>query len=102
MLTEVKTDRMHYFEDELGKMQGEFKEWHRSGRLKTKCIYKGNRCHGELMAWDVYGSISCHGFAYNGEMITPAVRALVKNMLKITDEERLLIKLKWGIECLPK
>ena len=129
MLTEVKNDRQHYFKDELGRRQGEYKSWYENGQLKDHDFFVDNYLHGECKRWWDNGHLQLHGF-YNtfdqaGEFkswhedghieehsfysnsgkynvnVTQEVTAIVKDVLNITDEERVLIKLQWGIECLP-
>ena len=42
-------------------------------------------------------------FYYNNDIIPEReIFEIASNLRNITTEERLLIKLKWGIECLPK
>ena len=101
MLTEVKTKTEHYFKDEQG-MQGEYKTWYINGAILEHCLFKDSIFHGEYKRWDDDGRLAKHDFDCNDKNITDEVKALVKDILNITQEERLLIKLKWGVECLPR
>ena len=44
-LTEYKTKIRHYYLDENGRFQGEYKEWHTNGQLEYHCFY----IEGELV-----------------------------------------------------
>lgn len=100
MLTEVKNKIYHYYTDEQNRCQGEFKKWKSNGRLPRHCFYVNNGFHGEYKSWYDNGDPCRHCFLTNSSDITKEVRALVKDVHDISDEEKLLIKLKWGIPCL--
>ena len=126
MLTEIKTNLIHYFHDEHGNRQGEYKDWHsngqmydhdyfvddqrqgeckqwyENGQMSEHAIYCAGRARGEYKSWDDNGSVDRHDFRSDDSDFTNEVKALVKDINNITDEERLLIKIQWGIECLPR
>jgi len=102
MLTEIKNEYEQYFADEQGRAQGEYKAWHSSGQQRTHCFFKDDVLHGEYKSWYTTGVLAHHNFVCNNNEITDEVKALVEDILNLTAEERLLIKLTWGIECLPR
>lgn len=173
MLTEIKTETAHYFEDEHGNIQGEYKEyhvrghlletgnfvdgnrhgecvqwwpdgnmkskrthvhnqlegtyfaWHNNGQMDTVRRYLNDRLHGQLDAWDEHGNrtVSCmyeHGrmvgeyrrwrpdgtidtilfCTATREYVTNLVINEIADMDNVTDEEKAIIMIKWGIKCL--
>ncbi len=73
MLIEVKIKTEHYFRNKNGQLHGEYKMWRSNGQLYE------------------------HSFWQNGNDITDEIKDLVSDINNITDEEKLLIMLKWGI-----
>jgi antitoxin component YwqK of YwqJK toxin-antitoxin module len=59
-LTEIKTDTEHYFEDEFGNKQGEYKAWYSDGQLWVHCFYVDDKVHGEYKLWYSDGQIWVH------------------------------------------
>ena len=124
MLTEYKDDTYHYYQDDQGRLQGECKYWHSNGQLRSHCYYKDGELHGEFKRWysnghlrkhcyykdserhgeckwwDENAAAISHYFYQDGNDITIEVEALVVDIKNITNKERMLIKLKFGIECL--
>ena len=122
MLTEVKTESEHFFEDKDGNIHGEYKFWYANGQLgeleyfhhgelhgvgkhwfetgdvREHNIYKFGVKHGEYRTWDIHGDMLMHLFFQNGENISDEIGKELKDILNPTDDERLLIKLKWGID----
>jgi antitoxin component YwqK of YwqJK toxin-antitoxin module len=93
MLTEYKTDRYHYFEDDRGRRQGEYKSWYANGQLWENCFYVDGKWHGECKWWK-NGQIRRHCFYVNGEVY----RDLLEN--PVTEEEKFLITLETGAKWL--
>lgn len=66
MLTEIKNDTCHYFLDEKGLKQGEFKEWHNNGILRKHCFYVNDNFHGNYIDWYRNGQVWEHMCFVNG------------------------------------
>ena len=125
-LTEIKTECEHYFEDAARLSQGECKQWHDNGQLSVHCFYVDSQVHGECKRWHASGQMRMHCFYVDGESqgeckqwhdsgelwhhsfcenrnnITADIKALVVDINNISSEERMLIKLRFGIDCLPE
>jgi antitoxin component YwqK of YwqJK toxin-antitoxin module len=50
-LKEIKTETEHYFEDEFGNKQGEYKRWYSDGQIWVHCYYVDGNSHGEYKEW---------------------------------------------------
>jgi antitoxin component YwqK of YwqJK toxin-antitoxin module len=61
-LTEHKSETEHYFIDENGQKQGEYKEWHDNGQLYMHCFFVDDKRHGEFKRWYPNGQLSRHCF----------------------------------------
>jgi antitoxin component YwqK of YwqJK toxin-antitoxin module len=59
-LKEIKTKYQHYFEDESGKKQGEYKAWYSDGQLREHCYYVDDNRHGEFKWWYSDGQLATH------------------------------------------
>ena len=59
-LTEVKNKHEHYFEDEKGLKQGEYKMYFGNGSLYFQRYYKDNKKHGECKNYYANGQLSNH------------------------------------------
>ena len=72
-LTEVKDfysngqNNAHYFEDENGKLHGEYKWWYDNGTLATHCYYEHGERHGEYKSWYYNGTLCEHCYYEHGE-----------------------------------
>ena len=55
--------------------------------------------HGEYKRWSRDGILIIHHFFKRGNNITGDILELVNDILSITNEEKLLIKLRFGIDC---
>jgi antitoxin component YwqK of YwqJK toxin-antitoxin module len=66
-LKEIKTEFKHYFEDESGKKQGEYKLWHVNGQLREHCYYVDGNLHGEYKWWHLNGQLSQHCYYVDGK-----------------------------------
>jgi antitoxin component YwqK of YwqJK toxin-antitoxin module len=66
-LTEIKTETEHYFEDESGKKQGEYKTWYSNGQLDIHCYYVDGILHGEYKWWYENGQPWVHCFYVDGK-----------------------------------
>jgi antitoxin component YwqK of YwqJK toxin-antitoxin module len=90
MLKETKTDSVHYFVDDRGRYQGEFKRWYANGQLCVHCFCVDDKFHGEYKAWYEDGTISANEFYVNGDLY----RDLLKN--PVDDQEKFMITLETG------
>jgi antitoxin component YwqK of YwqJK toxin-antitoxin module len=61
-LKEIKTKYRHYFEDEFGNKQGEFKSWYSNGQTWMHCFFVDGKEHGEFKAWHENGKLATHCF----------------------------------------
>ena len=122
MLTEHKTEMQHYFKYEEGllqgeckrwfsnkrlfvkksyqdsRLQGEYKRWYENGQLVEQTFYKNSKRHGKFRFWNIDGTLREHGYCHHGVDITEEVYKLLKDPLNPTDEEQMLIKLKYGMK----
>ena len=98
MLTERKGRQYHYYLDTLDRHQGEAKQWHSNGQILRHMFYLNNEPHGEQRHWWNDGTLSQHHFWQRGNDITDEVSKELKDPLNPTDIERMMIKLKWGID----
>jgi antitoxin component YwqK of YwqJK toxin-antitoxin module len=90
MLTETKNDRHHYFEDDEGRRQGEYKSWHKNGNICRHSFYVDDKLHGEYKYWSDDGTIWFHDFYVDGKFY----RDLLEN--PVYDEDKFLITLETG------
>jgi antitoxin component YwqK of YwqJK toxin-antitoxin module len=61
-LTEYKSKYQHYFVDENGQKQGEFKAWYSNGQLRMHCFFVDDKPHGESKWWHKSGQLQMHCF----------------------------------------
>ena len=80
----------------------EYKIWYDDGQLQGHCFFVDGKCHGEYKFWDDEGQILEHSFYTAAKDITDEVVALVRDINCITAEERLILKLRFGIICSPE
>ena len=78
----------------------EHKSYYRCGQLREHSFYKDEDLHGEARAWHENGELWLHHFFKDGGNITNQVKEVVVDILNITPEEKMIIKLKFGIDCL--
>ena len=67
MLTEIKLDTFHYFIDENGLKQGEYKSFHADGQLWVHTFFINGKQHGEFKTYHINGKLSEHSFYLNGK-----------------------------------
>src|SRR5690606_9951200 len=96
-LREVKTKHEHYFVDEQNHIRGEYKCYHKNGQLKEHCYLVNGRAQGEYKLYHENGHLAYHYFYENDKDITDQVEALVKDINNISNEEKFLIKMTFGI-----
>lgn len=96
MLTEIKEDREHYFEDEKGRLQGEYKYWYENGQLAEHYIFENDIRHGEYKEWHENGQLTAHCFYVNGKKVT-----FDEMPYPATPEDRLYFILKHELKLLP-
>lgn len=83
-----------------GLLHGECKWWHDNGQIDKQCFFKGGQRHGESKWWWPTGTPAYHEFYKEDTDITDSIKLICDNILCISKEERMLIKLQFGIECL--
>ena len=69
-LTECKNKDYHYFEDEQGRLQGEYKAYRTNGTLIRKGFYKDDKPHGKYTYYYENGSIEEIKYYSMGKNIT--------------------------------
>jgi antitoxin component YwqK of YwqJK toxin-antitoxin module len=62
MLKEIKTKTKHYFVDENGNRQGEYKRFFHIGQLYTRSFYQDDQLHGEFKSYHNNGQLWVHSF----------------------------------------
>jgi antitoxin component YwqK of YwqJK toxin-antitoxin module len=67
-LKEIKTETEHYFEDEFGNKQDEYKWWHDNGKLLEHCYYVDDKRHGEFKEWWTNGQLWRHCYYVDGKL----------------------------------
>ena len=80
-----------------GYQHGELKRWLNTGMLSVHTFYKVGRLHGEFRRWWEDGKQNSHAYYVDGYNMTEEVTNMLGDILNPTDEDRLLVKLKWGI-----
>ena len=70
MLKEIKTKSEHYFVDDQGRKQGEFKYWYENGQLRIHKFYRDGKLYGESKSWYDNGQLETHRFFKDGKDIT--------------------------------
>lgn len=123
-LTEYKNKQWHYFFDELDRYQGKYVSYYGNGQvmetmtfindntdgeyilyfidgtLGAHCFYDNGDRHGEYKEYSKNGKLLQHVFYQHGKRICGQVMALVKDVMNITDDEKIMIRLKFDIPCL--
>jgi len=69
-LKEHKTKRIHFFVDENGLLQGEYKSYHSDGSLYIHSYYKDDKRHGEYKQYNTDGSLECIEYYSNDKDVT--------------------------------
>ena len=78
----------------------EVKLYYTNGKPKRHHYLKDGYCHGEFKYWHANGQLWKHFFMKDNKNITDQIEEVVVDILNITNEEKLMIKLKFGIDCL--
>ncbi len=65
MLTEIKTNTLHYFVDEHNLKQGEYKHYYNNGQLSVHTSYLNGNYHGEYKDYRTTGQLWEHSFYQN-------------------------------------
>ena len=60
--------KAHWFEDENGKKQGEYRSWWDNGTLKEHCFLKDGELQGEYRSWCENGTLKEHCFFKDGKL----------------------------------
>lgn len=90
ILTEFKTAEQHFFLDENDLIQGEYKSFYESGKLRTHCIVKDNKLHGEDRRYDANGTLLRSRLLVDGEVV-------VDNATNLDKEEKLALTIKYNV-----
>ena len=96
MLTEIKKDFQHYFENENCEVYGEYKDYHANGKLQTHVAYMvDSHVLGEFKSFGNNGNLLKHGFY--------SLEKLIHDQLEnpLSEEELLLLCLEHGFKRLP-
>ena len=120
MLIEIKNKYEHYFEDNQGRKQGEYKTWWENGNLNRHGFYVNDVYHGEYKAFRANGKPFNHCFNVNGSThgeykswredgsvwehcfyVDDREVSFDKIPYPITPEEVMLFKLKYNLQLLP-
>jgi antitoxin component YwqK of YwqJK toxin-antitoxin module len=91
MLTETKTDRHHYFVDDRGRFQGEYKNCYTNGQLCTHCFYVDGDRHGECKSLNTDGTLITHAFFVHSKFYRDLIKEPVTD-----DQEKFMITLETG------
>ena len=94
-LTEVKRNLVHYFIDEHGRRQGEYKEYRPSGGLREHYICKDDKAHGEYKGYTTGGELWRHDIYLDGKLTDI-------NLSTLSDKDKIVLTLQHeGIKFLP-
>ena len=81
----------HFFQDENGNLQDEYKLYYDNGQIKIHCFFNENGYRqGEFKWWFDNGQLWCHYFFKNGKEIT------IKEWYDLQMKEKLDSILKWN------
>lgn len=50
-------------------LDGEYKEWYKSGQIRIHSYYKDGQLHGECKIWDESGELEDHNFYNRGRLV---------------------------------
>lgn len=92
-LNEVKTDAVHYYEDESGRKQGEYKLFH-NGKITVYGFYKNNNLHGEFKVWDLDEMLQEHSLYVDGKKEVDFIKN--PDAYPKTDEDKTAFILRYG------
>ena len=98
MLREYTSNYEHYFEDDDGRVQGRYLGFTTGGRVHRIGNYLNGRSHGEFIWGTGHANVIPveHAYYVNGHPIHDFV------LNPLTDEERMLLVLKYGAPLLDK
>ncbi len=68
MLTEIKTNTLHYFVDEHNLRQGEYKHYYHNGQLSVHAFFQNDKLQGEYKHYYHNGQLSVHAFFQNDKL----------------------------------
>jgi antitoxin component YwqK of YwqJK toxin-antitoxin module len=68
MLTEIKTNALHYFVDENNLKQGEYKDYYNNGQLCEHSFYQYGNRHGEYKEYHANCRLNVHTSLQNGKL----------------------------------
>jgi antitoxin component YwqK of YwqJK toxin-antitoxin module len=68
MLKEIKTNTQHYFVDENGDLQGEYKSYYDNDQLWEHAFFQNGKHHGEYKRYHDNGQLWVHSFYLNGKL----------------------------------
>lgn len=82
--------------DDQGAWQGIYRTVHDNGHPLEKGYFVNDELHGELKVWSTDGELEDHAFYAYGFDVTIEVNEIVDDVFNITDEEKMILKLKYG------
>ena len=96
----VHGTRIHY-KQEGYLFHGKYMKYFSDGTIDTQCFYNNGWRTGEYKTYFCSGKLEFHFFYDNQQRhITNEVEELVEDILNITPEEKMIIKIKFGVDCL--
>lgn len=84
----------HYWKNEKGTLEGEYKDWMGSGQLWSQCFYKNGMSQGEYKIWDKNDQTETHCFYHNSEVVD--ISEYVQDVNNITESEYFLLQITFG------
>jgi len=83
-----------------GKRHGEFKLYYSNGQLYVHTHFVDGKRHGEYKEYNQNGQLDFHCFYQHHIDITNQIKSIVNDISNITQQEQLIIQLKYNIPCL--
>lgn len=81
-----------------GLRYGESKTWWWNDAINEHCFCDAGNVKGELRTYTSQGELRLLRFMDDGTDVTNTVRDIVEDLYNITDEENVILKLKYGTE----
>jgi len=81
-----------------GKLHGLSTEWHPNGNIAKQRAYVRHLAHGIYTKWFENGNIESISYYSDDRNVTAEIKSVVKDIANITEYEKTLIQLKFGID----